>query len=191
MVRRLTIASITALALLCASLTAAASAANAARSALQPADNATQTLGSAIFYGTSTPVGVAAAAAAARAARASTFSRRDSRIARAFSHRGSKPRATARTATLQPPAPPGIPVVNSPGNATGFNGLSHRDQRLAGTGQYVNTQPSLEPPDQGLCAGNGFVIEPINVAFAVYDETDQTLWLCRDRAKKAFEDCSA
>ena len=72
---------------------------------------------------------------------------------------------------LQPPSPPGTPVVNNPGAATGFNGLSHLDQRLAGTGIYTNTQLSLEPPDQGLCVGNGFVVEPINVAFAVYNKT--------------------
>jgi hypothetical protein len=66
-------------------------------------------------------------------------------------------------------------VVSSPGAATGFNGLSHADQRLAGTGAYVNTQFSLEPPDQGLCVGNGFVVEPINLAFAVYDESGKKL----------------
>jgi hypothetical protein len=78
-------------------------------------------------------------------------------------------------ATLQTPSPAGTPVVGSPGAATGFNGLSHADQRLAGTGQYAGTQFSLEPPDQGLCVGNGFVVEPINDAFAVYDESGKKL----------------
>ena len=76
---------------------------------------------------------------------------------------------------LQPPSPPGTPVVRNPGAATGFNGLSHLDQRNAGTGVYMNTQSSLEPPDQGLCVGNGFVVEPINVAFAVYSEGGRQL----------------
>jgi len=66
-------------------------------------------------------------------------------------------------------------VVSSPGEATGFNGLSHADQRLAGTGIYTNTQFSLEPPDQGLCVGNGFVMEPINLALAVYNENGKAL----------------
>ena len=57
---------------------------------------------------------------------------------------------------------------------SGFDGLNHADQRLAGTGVYTNTQFSLEPPDQGLCVGNGFVVETINTAVAVYLE-DGTL----------------
>jgi len=51
----------------------------------------------------------------------------------------------------------------------GFSALNHRQQRLAGTGSYTNTQFSLEPPDQGLCVGNGFVLEVINDALRVYD----------------------
>ena len=66
-------------------------------------------------------------------------------------------------------------MVSSAGGATGFNGLSHADQRNAGTGIYTNTQFSLEPPDQGLCVGNGFVVEPINLAFAVYSKSGKAL----------------
>src|SRR5262249_34001952 len=51
---------------------------------------------------------------------------------------------------------------------SGFDALDHADQRFAGTGAFVNTQFSLEPPDQGLCVGNGFVVETINTALAVY-----------------------
>jgi len=51
---------------------------------------------------------------------------------------------------------------------SGFDGLNHADQRLAGTGPYTNTQFSSEPPDQGLCVGNGFVVETVNTALAVY-----------------------
>ncbi|MBF6590516.1 MAG: hypothetical protein IVW57_08280 [Ktedonobacterales bacterium] len=51
---------------------------------------------------------------------------------------------------------------------TGLNGLSHADQRTAGSGRYTNTQFSLEPPDQGLCVGNGYMIEAVNNAIAVY-----------------------
>jgi hypothetical protein len=46
-----------------------------------------------------------------------------------------------------------------------FLGLNHRDQRTANGGN----QFSLEPPDQGLCAGNGFVVETINDVLRVYD----------------------
>ncbi len=66
------------------------------------------------------------------------------------------------------PTPNGI-TSNNPG-FSGFNGLTHADQRLAGTGAYTNTQFSLEPPDQGLCAGQGYVVESVNNAIAVYDQ---------------------
>ncbi len=46
-----------------------------------------------------------------------------------------------------------------------FDGLNHRDQRLANGGN----QFSVEPPDQGLCAGNGFVLESVNDVLRVYD----------------------
>ena len=69
------------------------------------------------------------------------------------------------------PAPNAIALVNS--GFSGFLGLTHHDQRLAGTGAYANTQFSLEPPDQGLCVGNGFVVEAVNTALAVYS-TDGT-----------------
>ena len=50
----------------------------------------------------------------------------------------------------------------------GFLGLTHRDQRLSGTGVYTNTQFNIEPPDQGLAVGSGFVVEPVNNVIAVY-----------------------
>jgi hypothetical protein len=64
------------------------------------------------------------------------------------------------------PVPNAIALVN-PG-FSGFLGLTHLDQRNAGTGAYANTQFSLEPPDQMLCVGNGFVLEGVNTALAVY-----------------------
>jgi hypothetical protein len=59
-----------------------------------------------------------------------------------------------------------VSVVNQ--RFSGFDGLNHADQRLAGTGIYTNTQFSLEPPDQGLCVGDGYVVEAVNTALAVY-----------------------
>ncbi len=43
------------------------------------------------------------------------------------------------------------PVVNQNQGFFGFNGVNHRDQRLANGGN----QFSVEPPDQGMCVGNG------------------------------------
>jgi len=51
-----------------------------------------------------------------------------------------------------------LTVVNS------FDGLNHRKQRLANGGN----QFSLEPPDQGLCAGNGFKMEIINDVMTIW-----------------------
>ena len=74
------------------------------------------------------------------------------------------------------PGVPGIPnpfpnpVVGKTPGFFGFNGVSHRDQRLANGGN----QYSAEPPDQGLCVGNGFVMDAVNTALAVY-RTDGSL----------------
>jgi len=46
-----------------------------------------------------------------------------------------------------------------------FQGLYHRQQRLANGGN----QFSVEPPDQGLCEGNGFVLETVNDVMRVFD----------------------
>lgn len=88
---------------------------------------------------------------------------------------------SASVAAKLPPAPTTIPnprgseVVDSSSHTFGFNGLTHADQRTAGTGIYTNTQYSLEPPDQGLCAGGGFVVEAVNNAIAVYDTSGNLL----------------
>ena len=59
--------------------------------------------------------------------------------------------------------------------ALAFNGLTHRDQRMAGTGVYANTQFSTEPPDEGLAVGNGFVVQTVNAAMAIYDASSGVL----------------
>jgi hypothetical protein len=84
------------------------------------------------------------------------------------------------TAKLPPPPkkipnPSGSEVIDSSSSIFGFNGLTHADQRVAGTGVYTNTQFSLEPPDQGLCAGGGFVVEAVNNAIVVYDTAGNLL----------------
>ncbi len=43
-----------------------------------------------------------------------------------------------------------------------FNGVSSRDS------QVTNFEAKFEPPDQGLCQGNGFVLEPVNSAYRIY-----------------------
>jgi hypothetical protein len=51
------------------------------------------------------------------------------------------------------------PVFNS-----GFEGLNHYQQRYSRGGN----QFSVEPPDQGMCVGNGYVVEVVNDVFNVY-----------------------
>ena len=52
---------------------------------------------------------------------------------------------------------------------TNFDGLNLFNQRFANGGN----QFSVEPPDQGLCAGNGFVLESVNDVLRMY-HTDGT-----------------
>ncbi|MDQ6660093.1 MAG: hypothetical protein M3Z24_03915, partial [Chloroflexota bacterium] len=63
-----------------------------------------------------------------------------------------------------PPNPSNTAVTGSNSKFSGFPGLTHADQRLANNGN----QFSLEPPDQGLCVGNGSVLETVNDALAAY-----------------------
>jgi hypothetical protein len=48
------------------------------------------------------------------------------------------------------------------GLVTKFNGVSSLDSAVTNFGL------EFEPPDQGLCVGNGFVVEPVNSAFTIY-----------------------
>src|SRR6478752_3039234 len=50
-----------------------------------------------------------------------------------------------------------------------FNGVSSLDSAV------TNFGAEFEPPDQGLCVGNGFVLEPVNSAFRVYRENGRSL----------------
>src|SRR3989454_9596791 len=93
----------------------------------------------------------------------------DMPAARLKSARGVPP---ARVLTLPTPADNGD-VDNA--SVRGFIGLTHLDQWSAGTGIYADSQSSLEPPDQALAVGNGFVLEAVNAALAVYDQRGRLL----------------
>ncbi len=89
-----------------------------------------------------------------------------------IAHFGS---SAARIKSAGVPTPAGSPVAASNPGFSGFNGLTHLDQRLAGTGAYNNTQFNLEPPDQALCVSEGFVVESINTAVIVYSHAGAAL----------------
>lgn len=81
----------------------------------------------------------------------------------------------ARLPSAHVPTPTGNALAASNPGLFGFNGLTHLDQRRAGTGIYTNTQFSLEPPDQGLCVSANFVLEAVNLALAVYSSSGALL----------------
>src|SRR6266516_2754415 len=59
----------------------------------------------------------------------------------------------------------GKKAKSNPQFNTGFEGLNHYQQRYTRGGN----QFSLEPPDQGMCAGNGYVLEAVNDVLNVYN----------------------
>jgi hypothetical protein len=50
-----------------------------------------------------------------------------------------------------------------------FNGTSSNDSRR------TNFNQQFEPPDQGLCVGNGYVLEPVNSAFRIFKTDGHSL----------------
>ena len=69
----------------------------------------------------------------------------------------------------------GKPVSSKPKSkpvlGANFQGLNFHDQRFANGGN----QFSVEPPDQALCAGNGFVLESVNDVLQVYSTSGTAL----------------
>jgi hypothetical protein len=59
----------------------------------------------------------------------------------------------------------GKKAKSHPGLGNHFDGLNFVQQRRANSGN----QFSVEPPDQALCAGNGYVVEAVNDVFNVYN----------------------
>src|SRR5207244_4332339 len=59
----------------------------------------------------------------------------------------------------------------NPAFVSGFEGLNHYQQRYSRGGN----QFSVEPPDQGMCAGNGYVVEAVNDVFNVYDTSGNSV----------------
>ena len=60
---------------------------------------------------------------------------------------------------------------SNPEFVTGFEGINHYQQRYTRGGN----QFSLEPPDQALCAGRGYVMEVVNDALNVYNAEGQSV----------------
>jgi hypothetical protein len=65
----------------------------------------------------------------------------------------------------------GKKAKSNPQFVTGFEGLNFYQQRYARGGN----QFSVEPPDQGMCAGNGYVLEAVNDVLNVFNASGQSV----------------
>jgi hypothetical protein len=59
----------------------------------------------------------------------------------------------------------GTKAKSNPTFNSGFEGLNHYQQRYSRGGN----QFSVEPPDQGMCVGNGYVVEAVNDVMNVFN----------------------
>jgi hypothetical protein len=86
---------------------------------------------------------------------------------------GSDPLRTAPATGDAVPLAPGAGTAttaakrtkSNPQVALSFEGLNHRNSRLA----FGGNQYSGEPADQGVCAGNGYILETVNSVLRVFD----------------------
>jgi hypothetical protein len=113
----------------------------------------------------SATVGMAAQSSATTLAVQPLASQR-SRGARRVPH---GPSGAATPATGSPQAAPSALANASSSLLANFNGVSSRDSALTNFGL------EFEPPDQGLCVGNGFVVEMVNSAYTVYDTNGKAM----------------
>lgn len=84
---------------------------------------------------------------------------------------GRKNGTLPRTSLDTPIVPTSSLAGSNPEVNLSFDGLNHRQQRTANGGN----QFSVEPPDQGLCVGNGFVVEATNSVLRVFDASGNPL----------------
>ena len=79
----------------------------------------------------------------------------------------------ARVKAAQVPTPSGNSIVS--GAFSGFEGLTEFDQAFLVFAGTNGVNGELEPPDQALAVGNGFVLEAVNDAIGVYDTSGNLL----------------
>jgi hypothetical protein len=65
----------------------------------------------------------------------------------------------------------GKKAKSNPTFVTAFEGLNHYQQRYARGGN----QFSVEPPDQGFCVGNGYVVEVVNDVLNVFNASGESV----------------
>jgi hypothetical protein len=74
----------------------------------------------------------------------------------------SRALAAGQSNQVQQTAPTLLDSEHSKSILSNFDGVSSLDSAV------TNFGAEFEPPDQGLCVGNGFVVEPVNSAFTIY-----------------------
>ena len=82
---------------------------------------------------------------------------------RRLPHAAPPPLRAAPASVARPSAEAPAPSASVLAN---FDGVSSRDSAVTNFGL------EFEPPDQGLCVGNGFVVETVNSAYTVYRPTE-------------------
>ena len=80
--------------------------------------------------------------------------------------RGSRLSGHTFSPTERVPRAPAVATSHVAASAlttlSNFNGTSSRDS------QFTNYNLEFEPPDQGVCEANGFVLEPVNSAYRIF-----------------------
>ena len=66
-------------------------------------------------------------------------------------------------------------TVAQGGDDGNFQGIGIAEMTAAGTGNYANSNGTLEPPDQAMCVGSGFVLESVNDSVQVYSPAGDKL----------------
>ncbi|HSP08572.1 MAG TPA: hypothetical protein VLU92_03120, partial [Candidatus Dormibacteraeota bacterium] len=80
-------------------------------------------------------------------------------------------RSNSRGSAVGPTVSGAQKAKSNPTVTASFDGLNLYQQRYARGGN----QFTVEPPDQGLCAGNGYVVEAVNDVFNVFDASGKSL----------------
>jgi hypothetical protein len=87
-----------------------------------------------------------------------------------FANRSLSPRPNAfqraAVSALAVPAVTPTAVSTASGAAVTFSGINDYQQRFVASG---GNQFTVTPPDQGLCVGNGFILEVVNDTISVYN----------------------
>jgi len=113
------------------------------------------TVSTSVTKGTITPFGVANLQQAQVAATLVPTTKHQSKGVRALPRISQAPTPSQQASAAGSARRTGTILQN-------FNGVSSLDSEV------TNFNAEFEPPDQGLCVGNGFVLEPVNSAFTIY-----------------------